>query len=872
MAYSINELIINQTIIENYAYDSEFKILNISGVQIPVDEKFIIHWNYTQETPQQVPAYPSDQCGSHESSSSSCLAVQTAERIDCFPQHGANENSCRARGCCWVPNHDGNYANAPWCFFPHNYAAYNASIVTTNFGIRAYLTRCKNNPVIIQNAVKQLIVDIQTQTSSRIRIRMYDPNQERYQVPIDLPNTDQTSSPRALSSTLYNISVTAMPFAISIKRKSTGKVIFDTSIGGLVYENQFLEISTRLASQDFYGLGEHEHRTLKHQDFNWKLWGLFARDQPPIENANLYGVHPFYLNIEDSQGHSNGALFLNSNAMEFILSRAPALTFRSIGGIIDIFVFVGESPSAVSQDYTKTIGLPLMPPYWSLGFQLSKYGYGSLTRVKEVMRRMQDYNIPLDVLYGDIDYMRYALDFTYDTNAYAGLPEYVEELHTHGQHYIIILDPAISNNQTNDTYPPYFEGIRMNVFVNDSSGKNLIGKVWPRGNAVFPDFSNPSASIWWQNQVVAFHKSLKFDGLWIDMNEPANFVQGSIAGCPNNAYNNPPYKPRGLWGAVLYDKTICMDAKQYQSLHYNVHSLYGHSEILPSLTAVRMALGNNLRSIVISRSTFPSSGRYGGHWLGDNKSEWPSMTYSIIGCLEFNMFGIPYIGADICGFSGDSSVELCNRWMQLGAFYTFSRNHNSIHSIDQDPAAFNGAIALNSLNVLQIRYTLLPYLYTLFHIAHTEGFTVMRPLMMEFPKDINCRSTDKQFMWGGGLLISPVLTQGAITVHAYFPNARWYDYRTGVEILSNQRGTTVVLSAPADYIPLHVRGGYILPTQEPANNTEYSRLNQFGLIVALDDNSSATGNLFWDDGISIDTYRNGNFSLLEFKANGVSIA
>lgn len=233
------------------------------------------------------------------------------------------------------------------------------------------------------------------------------------------------------------------------------------------------------------------------------------------------------------------------------------------------------------------------------------------------------------------------------------------------------------------------------------------------------------------------------------------------------------------------------------------------------------------------------------------------------------MFGIPYIGADICGFNGDSSADMCQRWMQLGAFYTFSRNHNGKGYKEQDPAAFGDEVARVSRETLLIRYTLMPYLYTLFYHAHVDGTTVMRPMFHEFTDDPETHTVDRQLLWGPAFLITPVLEDGYTNVDGYFPDARWYDYYTGAEL--STRKATVNLDAPMDYIPLHVRGGYVLPTQEPAVTTTISRNNPMGLIVALNDFKSARGDLFWDDGDSIDTYETGTYYYTEFTATATSI-
>lgn len=208
---------------------------------------------------------------------------------------------------------------------------------------------------------------------------------------------------------------------------------------------------------------------------------------------------------------------------------------------------------------------------------------------------------------------------------------------------------------------------------------------------------------------------------------------------------------------------------------------------------------------------------------------------------------------------------MCARWMQLGAFYPFARNHNTIGTRRQDPVSWNSTFVTISKSVLETRYTLLPYIYTLMHKASTEGSTVVRPLLHEFVSDRVTWDVDSQFLLGPAFLVSPVLEANARDVTAYFPRARWYDYYTGVAIQS--LGEWKSLPAPLDHINLHVRGGYVLPWQEPAQNTHLSRQKFLGFKVALDDEGTAEGWFFWDDGQSIDTYEKGLYYLAHFSVS-----
>ncbi|XP_012510792.1 PREDICTED: sucrase-isomaltase, intestinal, partial [Propithecus coquereli] len=582
--------------------------------------------------------------------------------------------------------------------------------------------------------------------------------------------------------------------------------MFDTSVGPLVYSDQYLQISTRLPSEYIYGIGEHIHKRFRH-DLYWKTWPIFTRDQLPGDNNNnLYGHQTFFTCIEDTTGKSFGVFLMNSNAMEIFIQPTPIVTYRVTGGILDFYIFLGDTPEQVVQQYQE------------------------------------------DTQITDIDYMEDKKDFTYDEVAFKGLPEFVQDLHDHGQKYVIILDPAISIDKLANgaAYEPYDRGNAAGVWVNESDGTTaIIGEVWP-GLTVYPDFTSPSCIDWWANECSIFYQKVNYDGLWIDMNEVSSFVQGSKKGCAHDTLNYPPFTP-DILDKLMYSKTICMDAVQYWGKQYDVHSLYGYSMAIATEKAIQKVFPNK-RSFILTRSTFAGSGHYAAHWLGDNTASWEQMEWSIAGMLEFSLFGIPLVGADICGFVGDTTEELCRRWMQLGAFYPFARNHNGDEYEHQDPAFFgqNSLLVTSSRNYLTIRYTLLPFLYTLFYKAHMFGETVARPVLHEFYEDTNSWVEDTEFLWGPSLLITPVLKQGADTVSAYIPDATWYDYETGAK--RPWRKQRVDMYLPADKIGLHLRGGYIIPIQQPDVTTTASRKNPLGLIIALDENNTAKGDLFWDDG------------------------
>lgn len=735
-----------------------------------------------------------------------------------------------------------------------------------------------------------------------LRIKIFDANHERYEVPVqDVFPLLQTAP--AATQPVYDVHVGTTAkgyFAFAVKRKGTDIAVLDTSIGNMLLADQLLQFVTLLPTKNVYGFGENPHASYRHT-FDGTIWPLFARDEFPGDgNRNLYGVHPFWMGLE-KDGKAHGVLFLNSDAMEYSFLPYQALQLVTIGGILDFFVMLGDGPNHVVELYTDLIGKPFMPPYWALGFQLSRYGYNSTANLDTVLARNKKAGIPQDVQHIDIDYMDERIDFTVNPVAFAGLQATLSRYTQDGLRVVTILDPAIIANRTG--YLTYERGLHKGAYINwpkeipdderghpfhDEATKDIMyGQVWPPGPVAFPDFLKSSTASWWLEEIAIFVGNLTFDAIWIDMNEPAEFSTNTYIPtlcnskkdtdgecwrlrCPTNKYDDPPYKTLAAtaYGADnrLSDKTICMagiqgDQKSYR--HYDVHSLYGWSQAVATHSVLSDIFTE--RSFVLSRSTYVSSGRYAGHWLGDNNSRWVDLHRSIIGMLEFNIFGIPYVGADICGFFGRPTVEMCTRWMQLGAFYPFSRNHNFLEDPDQDPGSFEEEVQNIMRDALKLRYTLLPFLYTLFYHAHVEGTPVLRALWNEFPQDESTHGIDRQFMWGSSLLISPILEEDQKVLTFYLPPGHWYDFYTGERLVSKGENFTkdgLVLATPT---PLHLREGTVTPMQKDAINTKQMANSPFSLVICVDESGNAEGDLYWDDGVIKDPVNEGKYLYYTFR-------
>lgn len=318
--------------------------------------------------------------------------------------------------------------------------------------------------------------------------------------------------------------------------------------------------------------------------------------------------------------------------------------------------------------------------------------------------------------------------------------------------------------------------------------------------------------------------------------------------------NYPPYVINHVQtGHDLAVHAVSPNATHVDGYHeYDVHSLYGHMGIQATYRGLTQ-IAPRKRPFIIGRSTFAGSGKWAGHWGGDNYSRWSSMYFSISQALQFSLYGIPMFGVDTCGFSGNTAEELCNRWMQLSAFFPFYRNHNVLGTIPQEPYQWASVIDATK-KAMRIRYALLPYFYTLMHDAHTTGSTVLRALAWEFPDDPSLAAVDNQFLVGPSILVTPVLEPQVSTVKGVFPGVGqgevWYDWYTQTAV-DAQPGVNTTIDAPLGHIPVYVRGGSILPMQEPALTTRDARKTPWALLVALGKDGTASGHLYLDDGESI---------------------
>ncbi|KAH7924680.1 glycoside hydrolase family 31 protein [Leucogyrophana mollusca] len=763
--------------------------------------------------------------------------------------------------------------------------------------------------------VAKLALEVTYETDARIHLKITDPSTQRYEVPESvLPRPKASDQVNPKSATIH-FNYTTSPFSFTISRTRTSEVLFSTGSHPLIFEPQYLRLKTDLPEEaNIYGLGEHtDPFRLSPYNTTRTLWSRDAYGVP--SGTNLYGNHPVYFEHRTTGTH--GVLLLSSNGMDIKINNtesagAMTLEYNVIGGVLDFYFLAGSEtdPNEVARQYAEIVGTPAEVPYWSFGLHQCRFGYNNYVDVADVITNYSAAGIPLETMWTDIDYMDRRRIFTTDPT-YFPIPkmrEIIDYLHDHDQHFVLMTDPAVPY-LPNEGYGPYDRGTTDGIFMKMPNGSQALGLVWP-GVTVFPDWFNPKTQEYWTNEFEMFYSpetGLDIDGAWIDMNEPSSFcvypcidpfAQAITQGLPPNRttpapppdvpilggwtdpnmhkrstgdtgfdIDNPPYNIENAAGALGSLTANVTSVHENGLVMYDTHNLYGTMMSVATRNAM-LARRPGQRTLVITRSTFAGAGAHVGKWLGDNFATWDQYTESISGILSMaTVYQVPMVGADICGYAQNTTEELCARWAMLGAFYPFMRDHNDDTSIPQEFYRWP-VVAQAAKNALEIRYRFLDYIYTAFHQAHLDGTPVLRPLWFNYPQDPVTFGISLQYFFGSSLLVSPVTAENSTSTTLYLPKGRFYDLATLMPI-DSPGGNVSLSNVSFTEIPLHIRGGVVLPLRASgAMTTTELRKKPFEIVVAPSASGEASGQLYVDDGVSISpsettevtmTFKNGRF-------------
>ena len=524
--------------------------------------------------------------------------------------------------------------------------------------------------------------------------------------------------------------------------------------------------------RSYYGLGE---RTgyLNKKGRVWKNWtadeGNHRNDIDP-----LYQAHPFIIGLGEEKAFG---IYLDETWFtSFDLAAVdPEMSYiHTDGPTFDLYLLPGPTPKNVLQRYGAMVGHAPMPPLWALGYHQCRWGYPNQDAIKNVVNEFRERQIPLDSIWLDIDYMKGYKVFSFANSRFPDIQKLTASLRQEGVRTVVIVDPGVKKEEG---YEIYENGHRGGYFVEDDRDQELVGEVWPKP-VVWPDFIRKEVRSWWAD-LQSFYVERGIAGIWNDMNEPS-------------AFHTP-------------ERTLPYNARHGEHSHSEVHNLYGYLMCQATYEGLKKHFA---RPFVLSRSGFAGIQKYAWVWTGDNRSLWEHLEMSIPMILNMGMSGIPFSGADIGGFSGDCDGELMTRWMWLGAFYPFMRNHSCRGSRRQEPWSFGEPYTHYIQEAIRFRYRILPYIYTLAREAVKTGFPIMRPLFFEYPYDTETRLLYNQFLLGKDLLVAPVTRPGQTRLMVYFPEGEWEDFWDG----QHYRGCSwSIVETPLDRIPIFQKVGSAIP-------------------------------------------------------------
>ena len=472
-----------------------------------------------------------------------------------------------------------------------------------------------------------------------------------------------------------------------------------------------------------------------------------------------------------------------------------------------------------------------MPPLWSLGYQQCRFSYFSQEEVRELVKTFEEKDIPLDVVYLDIDYMDGFRVMTFKTPNFDDAAGLISDLKEKGIRTITIIDPGV---KVDEEYLVFKRGKEGNHFTKKLDGEIFIGAVWP-GDSAFPDFSNNDCREWWKSELKKFISEHGMDGIWNDMNEPCVFNNDHktmLESCLHNSDN----------GVIE---------------HKEFHNRYGF-EMSRCSKEAQEELHPNERGFSMTRATYAGGQRYSSVWTGDNMSLWSQMRMSISMNANLGISGFSFVGNDVSGFGLDSSEELFIRWMEMGPFIPIFRNHSNMYTRRQEPWAFGPRAEKIAKKSIELRYELLPYIYDLYYISHKEGLPIFRPMIMEYEKDMNLLNIREQFMLGENMLVAPVLYEGERSKAVYLPKGSWFNYFTMEKL---QGGKWYKLPCELDEILVFVKEGSIIPTYNKKFRNVKERPNNILLKVF---GENAKGFHYNDDGHTME-YLEGKYTYMDIE-------
>ena len=594
----------------------------------------------------------------------------------------------------------------------------------------------------------------------------------------------------------------------------------------------------------YYGFGEKSGELDKSgrrlEMFNLDALGYSARSDDP-----LYKHMPFYITLNHETGIAYGLLYDTLSTCAFNLGQERHAyykqyrSFKADDGDLDYYLIYGPTVADVVQKFSQLTGRMLMPPKWSLGYLASTMTYteapDAQQQLESFIDRCREHHIPCDLFHLSSGYStdektrRHT--FNWNTRKFPDAHAIVQRFHDAGIHLSANIKPYFVESN------PHFDTIRqMGGFIREAEGEDFAATVFWIGEEIetevggLLDFTHPDAYAWWKQKAQETLLDYGIDSTWNDNNEFALFDDEAQV----------RFFGEGLrLGLIRPLLTMLMVRASYEA---------------------QVANRPDERPFVLTRSAIIGMQRYAQSWSGDNATSWETLRYNIPMGLGLSLTGFPNTGHDVGGFYGEPpSPELLTRWVQNGVMhprFTIHSSHLGGARRATEPWMYPEVMPYIRA-AIELRYQMIPYLYSVFREASQTGHPIIRPMVYHFQDDPHCRTESFDFMLGAHLLVASVLEPGATTRDVYLPaQSGWYDFYTGEYY---EGGQTITLHAPLERLPLLVREGGMIPMGKAMQHigAEPDDQRRVYLYPQQIEGSSAFI-LYEDDGIS-SAYQHGDY-------------
>lgn len=531
-----------------------------------------------------------------------------------------------------------------------------------------------------------------------------------------------------------------------------------------------------MPDEKFFGCGE-SFTGLNKRGQKVVLW---ACDTQSTASNQMYKPVPFFIS---SRGYGMFVHTTSPVTMDFGYTHDGSKTLFVGDDQLDVFFFIG-SPKEILTEYTNITGKSSMPPLWSFGLWMSRFSYRSQKEVMMVAEKLRKNSVPCDVIHIDAGWFKSGIncDFEFDKKSFPDPKKMTKELKEKGFKTSLWQIPYFT-----PLNPIFNEVVKKELYIKDGNG-NVSTE-----DAIL-DFSNPETIDWYAKKIKALLR-LGFAVIKTDFGEAAP-LKGLYASGRSGYYEHNNYPLR-------YTQLVSKITKEI-----------------------------NEENLIWSRSSWAGGQRNPVHWGGDAEVSDAGIAGSLRGGLSLGLSGFSFWSHDIGGFSGAPKEELFKRWTFFGMFTSHSRVHGFP---PREPWEFSDEFLKIFRKMVEMRYKLMPYIFTQAAIASRNGWSMLKAMFLNYPDDPTTWNIEDQYLFGEDILVAPIMEENSSSRNVYLPKGKWIDFQTK-KVYEGQQWINI----KPEELPgiVLIKSGSVIPHITLAQSTEFMDWSKIELIIFDDENKN----------------------------------